>query len=126
MAAKKKTTRKSNSQKVKTIDGRTVEVMGDSAVASLKEAVDATQKALEEQTLKAVTDRGVIESDNDWFENWKSEDHDILKGEEAYLQAYGNYLVAKRSLEQARKKLRDIYQNAGLSPMNIISHRLHD
>jgi hypothetical protein len=110
--ASRKTSKKTNSKS-------NVEELGADAVRNAAQAVKNIEREL---ALKAVADRGVIESDDDWFENWKPEVEDLVKCEDAYLKAFSEYIKAKRVLEQARSRANVAYNKAGIEGYNILPH----
>lgn len=90
--------------------------LGADAIRANRQAV----KNIEQKVLEVTAKRGVIESDDDWFENWKGEDHDVIKAEGEYLKAYGVLIEARRKLEQAKNKMQQAYREAGIDPYIVV------
>jgi hypothetical protein len=63
------------------------------------------------------TPKRVIESDDNWFENWPLSDtaaYRIVQLEKKFAEVHFEYLVAKRRLRAARDLLEKEYSDAGL------------
>ncbi|MHA2068362.1 MAG: hypothetical protein ACXABY_28705 [Candidatus Thorarchaeota archaeon] len=102
--------------------------IGKNTVNNLKNAVKNIEKEIgiksaakevEDKTLKATAERGIIESDDDWFENWKPEDQDVIKAEDAYLKTIAKFIEAGREKAKARKVLVDLYDKYNLDAEHL-------